>query len=65
MGTCQCDEGFYGDSCSSKHDKLLLVFKSIACHVWITVETNLTKREKTYHKNKKISHAVPKVIATK
>ena len=23
-GTCQCDEGFYNDSCSSKHDKLLL-----------------------------------------
>ena len=26
VGTCQCDEGFYGDSCSSKHNKLLLVF---------------------------------------
>ena len=25
-GTCQCDEGFYGDSCSSKYDTLLLVF---------------------------------------
>ena len=24
VGTCQCDEGFYGDSCSSKHDNLLL-----------------------------------------
>ena len=37
----------------------------IACHVWITVEKNLTKIEKIYHKNKKISHAVPKAIATK
>ena len=26
VGTCQCDEGFFGDSCSSKHDNSLLVF---------------------------------------
>ena len=25
MGTCQCDEGFYGDSCSSKHYNFLLM----------------------------------------
>ena len=25
-GTCKCEGGFYGDSCSSKHDILLLVF---------------------------------------
>ena len=26
VGACPCDEGFYGDSCSSKHDNSLLVF---------------------------------------
>ena len=26
MGTCQCNEGFYGDSCSGKHDNFLLMF---------------------------------------
>ena len=25
VGTCQCDEGFYGDNCSSKLSNLLLV----------------------------------------
>ena len=66
-GTCQCDEGFYNDSCSSKHDKLLLqqvtawCCHSVVCqiswfcwtkHGWIRVEKNSTNIAKIYRKNK-------------
>ena len=48
VGTCKCDEGFYGDSCSSKHENLnywyfhlVEFYISWFCwqkHIWITFE---------------------------
>ena len=41
VGTCLCDEGFYGDSCSSKHNELLLVFCQIFCFCWPRSSTSV------------------------
>ena len=62
-GTCQCDKGFYGDSCSSKHNIFLQVFSfsslseiswflTKACLNYIQLKRIQTNIAKKYHKNR-------------